>query len=525
MTKRTLSALAAVASTFTATGAFAQEATPPPAPDAGAPAVQAPPPEAQAPAATPAPAATAFPPPVPPPPPASDTGGPPPASTIVPTDSAWFTRAPLAVTIGEGEHKWQMTVYGFVEADVMNDSTRSYGDAIGASLVSRDEVYEGQNGRTQFSIRNSRLGFALQSPTVGGIRPSAVVEGDFFGNQPAKPPTQSEQSYFDSPTFRIRHAYLKLQDDYVDVIAGQTYYLFGWQSYFFPASLEFLPLPNEAFGRTTQVRLSHTFSSDPVNVDIAVAALRPVQRDSEIPDFNGGLRLQVNHWKGISTPGNGGTSAFPAAIGVSGAVRSFKVDAFQMPPTQSSNSATGWGISIDALIPIIAASDANDRGNRLTLTGSFVVGSGISDLVNANGGANFPTLPNPAMISPPPSYTPDIDPGIVTFDTSGVLHTIDWQTFMVGIQYYLPPTGRVILSANYTQAYSQNMGALYPQGGAEIMLFSRVAKLLRYADANVFWDVTPAVRVGASFQYTSSEYVDGSTPRNLRWMGQALYFF
>ena len=92
----------------------------------------------------------------------------------------------------------------------------------------------------------------------------------------------------------------------------------------------------------------------------------------------------------------------------------------------------------------------------------------IVDLVGTGGGAQFPTLPNPALSNPPPLYTPDIDNGIVTFDNSGVLHTIDWQTFMVGLQYYLPPTGRVIVSANYTQAYSQNMGALYPQGGAAL---------------------------------------------------------
>jgi hypothetical protein len=129
------------------------------------------------------------------------------------------------------------------------------------------------------------------------------------------------------------------------------------------------------------------------------------------------------------------------------------------------------------------------------------------------------------MISPPPTYTPDIDNGIVSFDNAGVLHTIDWTSVVAGLQYYLPPTGRVILSANYTQSMSRNITDLFPHGGAEIMLFSRVAKTSRYADFNVLYDVTPAVRVGASFQYTASEYVDGATPRNLRWMGQAVYFF
>jgi hypothetical protein len=499
------------------------------------------PPEAHSPAESPAnvgPSSPPIPPPGPTPPGSPPAvGGSPLASADAalaplpageretPSSSSWLSRSPLGVFLGEGAHRWALTIYGFVEADVINDSTRSYIDSIGSAIVARDELYEGQNGRTQFSIRNTRIGFAMQSPEVAGVRPSAIVEADFFGNQPSRPPTGAESSYFDSPGLRLRQAYLRLESEAVDLWAGQTYYLFGWQNYFFPCSVEFLGLPNQAFGRTTQVRLGHTFQSGAVDVDVDVAALRPAQRDSEIPDGNAGLRLSVKHWKGISTPGNGGTSAFPLAIGVSGTVRSFKVDAFAPPPTQSSNHATGWGVSIDALVPVIPARDADDRGNRLTLTGSFVIGSGIADLITAGGGASFPTLRNPGMANPPPAYTPDIDDGLVTFDNSGVLHTIDWQSFMVGLQYYLPPTGRVIFAANYTEAVSNNMASLFPKGGSEIFLLTRVARRSRYADANVFVDVTPAVRVGASFQYTSTEYVDRASPRNLRWMGQAIYFF
>lgn len=435
---------------------------------------------------------------------------------------SWFTRPPLSISVGHGAGTWRMTIYGFVEMDAINDSTRSYVDSIGSSLVARNETYEGKVGRTQFSIRNTRLGFALESPTIGGIRPSAILEGDFFGNQPS---STSEQAFFDSPGFRIRHAYLKLASDIVDVWAGQTYDLFGWQNYFFPASLEFLGLPNELFDRRAQVRVGHTFETDAVNVDVALAALRPAQRDSEVPDGNAGIRFSANKWKGITTPGNGGTTALPLSVGVSGVMRQFKVNAFTQPPPQSSNTATGWGLSIDALVPVIPAKNPDDRGNRLTLTGSFVLGTGIADLIDSGGGAQFPVLPNPALANPPPVYSADIDNGLVTFDNSGVLHTIDWQTFMAGIQYYVPPIGRVILSANFTESYSKNMANLYPQGGAEIGLLSKVAKLSRYADANVFWDVTPAVRVGASFQYTTTEYVDGETPRNLRYMAQGLYFF
>jgi hypothetical protein len=206
-------------------------------------------------------------------------------------------------------------------------------------------------------------------------------------------------------------------------------------------------------------------------------------------------------------------------------VRQFKANAFTPPPVQNSNSAMGWGLSVDLLIPVIPAASAEDRGNRLTLVGSFVSGTGIADLITAGGGAKFPTLPNPAQANPPPLYDADIDNGLISFDSSGVLHTIDWWAFRGGLQYYLPPSGRLLFSANYTQAHSGNLGKLFPRGGAEIELLVNIANTSRYADVNLFWDATPAVRIGLSGQYTQVEYLDGAKPHNIRGMAQTVYQF
>lgn len=447
-----------------------------------------------------------------------------------PTASSWFDRPPLAVTIGEGTKKWALAFYGFVEADYIADSTRSYDDAMGGSLVARSDTYEGTVGRTQFTVRNTRLGLKFESPEIGGVKPSAVIEGDFFGQnngegQSGGGPT-SEHNAFTSPTFRVRQAYLSLQSAFVDVLAGQTYDVFGWQNYFFPCTVAFLGVPNQVFSRNTQFRLSRTFGAGaPVSVDVAVSAVRPAQRDSSIPDANAGIRLSVPSWKGIATPGSSGTLALPLSIGISAVARRFRVNAFTPPPTQASNSTNGWGLSIDALIPVIPGNDAYDRGNRLTIIGSFVTGTGIADLITAGGGARFPTLPNPAQANPPPEYSANIDDGLVSFDTQGVLHAIDWRALKVGLQYYLPPSGRVIFSANYTYAHSKNLSKLFPKGGAEIELLGRVADTSQYGDVNLFFDATPAVRFGVSGQYTKVTYLDGEQPHNLRGMALALYAF
>ncbi|HXT98635.1 MAG TPA: hypothetical protein VN853_20215 [Polyangia bacterium] len=517
----------ALAFAASARPARAQEPAPP-APPAESP---APTPPAESPA--PVPPTADVPPPVMPTVPAPAI----PAPGANPATGSWFDRPPLTLSIGEGKQKWSVTFYGFVEADYIFDTTRSYNDYIGPALVQHSYVYEGTAGRTQFSMRNTRLGFAFQAPQIGSLRPSALLEGDFFGNQTA-PPTGSENAYYDSPLFRIRHAYLKLEGGLVDVLAGQTYDVFGWQNYFFPCSVEFLGLPNMLFSRNAQLRLSRTFGGDgPVSVDIAVSAERPVQRDSEIPDLEGGLRISFNGWKGITTPGNVRTVAAPLSIGVSGIVRQFKVDAFAPPPTQRSNSIQGWGLSVDGLVPVIPASDGNDRRNRLTLTGSFVIGDGIADLLTTGGGAKFPTLPNPAQASPPPAYASDIDNGLVTFDVqTAILHTINWWAYKAGLQYYLPVfDGRLLFAANFTYAHSPNMRQLFPQGGAQIELLGTVADTSLYADGNLFFDVTPSIRIGVSGQYTEVKYLANpqlppelggpDNPHNIRGMGQAVYVF
>ncbi|HEX7507019.1 MAG TPA: hypothetical protein VF550_09620 [Polyangia bacterium] len=468
------------------------------------------------------------------PPPAVTTAAPlaatpsPPPPVLAPAETAptsWFARPPLALIVGEGSRQFKLTLYGFVEADYIYDTTRSYDDAMGSSLVARKDTYDGNHNRSQFSMRNSRLGFAFESPMVGGVQPTAVLEADFFGHQDT-PPTTSENTYFDSPTYRVRHAYVKLATPYVDVLLGQTYDLFGWQNFSYPCSLEFLGLPNQLFSRNPQLRISHGFAADgEVGVDVAFSAGRPAQRDSQIPDGSAGLRFTFNRWKGIATPGNVGTTSVPASIGVSGIVRQFKVNAFAPPPTHDSNSATGWGMAVDALVPVIPAASAGDRSNRLTLTGSFVRGTGIADLITSGGGAKFPKLPNSQQTTPAPLYDPNIDSSLVTFDADGVVHTLNWTAFRVGLQYYLPPSGRILFSANFTQSHSDNMAKLYLRGAADVELLGLIADTSRYLDANLFWDATPALRLGISGQYTEVKYLDGSKPHNIRGMAQTVYVF
>jgi len=448
---------------------------------------------------------------------------------LTPTSvNPWFVRPPFVLKAG-ADSDWKLTFYGFAEVDAMRDSTRSFNDGLNNNVIAHILTQAGRNPRLQATIRNSRLGFKAEAPAFYGIRSSGLLEFDLFGNQPninsgggspmlaSGPGATTEAAYFNNAAFRVRHAYVKLEDDIVDVLVGQTYYLLGWQNYFFGASCGFLGLPNQLFNRTAQLRLSHNFASDPVNFEIAAGAFRPVQRDSATPDAQGGARLAINHWKGISTPGSGGTDARAASIGVSGLVRSFKVDPYAPLPAPPI-PLIGWALAANLLLPIIPAKDGTDRGNALTLTGEFVTGTGDADqYTGMTAGATMPNVyplapgtpvdfagvatPQDANGAQPIVGRPfqsDVDPGLVAFDSNGVLHTINWQTFVVGIQYYLPPRGRVFISGNYSQGKSNNIASLYhPISPRQPWINALgVFQTSRYLDGNIFFDITPAARMG-----------------------------
>ena len=230
----------------------------------------------------------------------------------------------------------------------------------------------------------------------------------------------------------------------------------------------------------------------------------------------GGLRLLVNNYKGVHTANSTGTSIDPAGLAVTGIYRTLNVNGFPGSGI-AANKKHAQGMSIDAMIPIIPVS-GTDKGNGLTLTGSFVFGSGIGDLYTGlTGGATNPPVPNPMMITPAPTYTPNIDGGIVVYDAGASLHTIDWLSYMAGLQYYIP-CGCAWLSANYAHLQSKNLKDLFP-GSAGV--FDK----LDWVDGNVFWDVNAAVRVGFEVSWAQQKYLDGAKAHDWREQLGLFYIF
>jgi hypothetical protein len=444
------------------------------------------------------------------------------------------SRASTAPTLTIGGFK--TILYGFAEGDVIHDTTQSFTELAGHGAIAHGGSNVGDNGRTMFAVRNSRIGFKLNAPEVNGIRASAQMEMDFFGNQPANPPatgpaapagalsaTFSEASFFNNPTFRVRHMLLKVESDYINVWIGQTWELVGWQSQFQPNTVAIQGVPGEIYSRTAQIRLDHSFHIGPTTLELAVAALRPPQMNAEVPDFQGGLKLTIDSWTGVQTVGQPGTSIQPAGIAISGGTRQFKLA--QSLTVDDYLKTSGNVGAIDVMLPVIPAKER--QAFALTIVGEAATGTGDAEVYTGlKGGAGIGV---PAACTGCTSTTyntanlNDADTGLVGWTngnmgtTAGSLATVDWKSMIISAQLYLPPSGKLWVSGSYSNILSDNVQAF---GSFKGTWWHET-----WWDLNVFADITPAARLGLEYSHFSQSFGDGSQANNDRVQFSGWFIF
>jgi hypothetical protein len=440
----------------------------------------------------------------------------PPKLPPLPTPIAPAPRGPAPLS--SGEPGWQMGFYGWLELDALWDSTQSFNETILDQNIARPNTYAGDNPRFQGTVKDSRLGFKVAAPDYGSIKASSQFEADFFGLQAT--PTQDQQYTYS--TIRLRHYFAKLETPVLDLLVGQTFDLYGWGGQgFFPSTPAFLGVMGELFHRNVQLRLSKTVGGEAASLEIAVAGVRPATRDSGVPDVQAGLKLSLKGIQGASAQGPRPAKPAPLAIAVSAVGRRLYVTDFQAIAADA-QKAWGWGAAVDAFIPIIPVS-GGDLSNALSVTGEYSRGTGVADLyLTLNGGVLFPALPNPKNLLPAPAYTPNIDQGIVTFDADGILHTINWQGWMVNAHYNFPINkGKTLsLAGTYSEIRSSNNLALTPLQGQAFVWDKG-----RYFDGTLWWSITPAFQVCGSFQTETQTYGDLTVARNNRAQLGFWFFF
>jgi hypothetical protein len=421
--------------------------------------------------------------------------------------------------------KWATTIYGFAEADAILDSTRSFADAAGSAPVSRAGSVAGENWRYQMGIRNSRIGVRLKAPeTSGGVRATAQFEWDWLGMPAVVGATTaaysiggvSEGTFMSNPIVRIRHLNVKVETPIVDFLFGQYWAPFGWQPLYNPNTVEIQGVPGELFFRTPQFKISKTVKAHPITFEIQVAATRPVQRDTGIPDGVGGIRLALDSWTGVQTIGAGGTQISPLSLAASGLVRRVEVNTFSAAPKTTTERVVS-ALAIDGFIPVLPGTK-DQKGNSLSLNGEFATGYGFADqYTGLTGGVAFFPYPAPPMGGT--QAIPNIDNGIVAYSNDGVLHGIQWTTYNMGAQYYLPGLdGKLFLSGNYSHIESANIGHYGTTAAA-------LTKAEDWFDVNMFADPVPAVRLGLEYANFNTMTADGIHSINHRVQFSGFFIF
>jgi hypothetical protein len=412
--------------------------------------------------------------------------------------------------------KWATTLYGYVEGDAISDSTRSFTDSAGNAQVARAGTPNGDNYRFTMATRDSRIGLRMLAPEMASVRTSAMLEMDFLGTQlpvgSAQPYQGTEAAYFTNPTFRVRHMNFKLETPVVDVLFGQYWQLFGWEGGFRPNTVQIQGVPGELNSRTPELLISKAFRGKLATFEVAVAATRPAQRDSGVPDGEGGVRLAVDTWTGIQTTGATGTRLVPLSVALTGLVRRVEVDAFSASPKTTVERVMN-ALAIDGFLPVVPVT-MHKKDNSLSINGEFATGYGFADLYTGlTGGISFPALPTAGQ-----TYTPDIDNGIVTFDSRGGLHGIQWTSYLVGAQYFLPGVdGRLWISGNYSHIESAN-SHFYGDP-------TKTTAAEDWFDVNLFVDPMDALRFGLEYSNFNTMYVDGVHAINHRVQLSGFFIF
>ena len=421
---------------------------------------------------------------------------------------------------------WKISMGGFVELDAIVDSTRSFTEVEGNSAVSRDAV-SGQTGRTQMSIRNTRLAFSVEPPTYEEWKTKGYFEFDLLGFDPTPgTPTgapNSEAGFFNNPTFRVRHTYLSAERDGWQIMGGQYWNLLGWQPYYFMPTVQVAPITGMLYGRTGQVRVTKTVTMDNNNtLQAALGVMRPPQRDASLPGFEGGVRMAFgNRTAGFAGGSTAPQKTQPLSFGLSGALREFVIPQSPLAPTGDVTHLPGYAAVADALIPVIASADGKDPANTLVFGGEFTTGKGYGDqFAGFTGGLASPL--NSSTTAPEKNV--NLDSGIGGFDGSGNFQLVDIRTFNAYFQYHLPGTCRSWFSGGYGRLYSDNINTLVGVTGKTSAGNFPYDKVQVYF-ANWSHDVTKQIRLGVEYAFSRTEYGDTYIAHNSRYQLSAFFIF
>jgi len=279
-----------------------------------------------------------------------------------------------ALKAQEDESKFGIKFSGFVKNDFFWDSRQTIAAREGHFLlwptpVDLDEQGIDINKQANFNFLaiQSRLIGKITGPDALGAKTSGLIEGDFFA-----------QANNNVNLFRLRHAYVKLNWQHLEVLAGQY-----WNPLFvtacFPGTISFnTGTPLQSFARNPQLRL--TYQLGRVSLMAAALAQRDYAtvgplgassvylRNSAVPDMHFQIHFGTSNETGLNI--------------LTGAGLAYK----NIVPRLSSNPAPGFTYAVDEQVGGLTAIGFA-KLSTVPITAKLQVryGENISDLLGISG--------------------------------------------------------------------------------------------------------------------------------------------
>jgi hypothetical protein len=285
--------------------------------------------------------------------------------TILLAALAAATLLPAPVLPQEAVAKPSFEVYGFAQADLIQDFKRVRPDWNATLRPSRIPTADGQygsDGETVFSVRQSRLGLKASLPVAGNLLKTRL-EFDFFGSSGSDRPDAGGQN-----GVRLRHAY----GEWGPVLAGLTHSLF-MDADLWPNIIDYWGPAGMSFYRNVQVRYTRVMGAHTValalerpatDLDPGLVTAAPgygnVTAVSKAPDLTGQYRL-AGGW---------------GYLQVAGILRYLGYDSPGAPGGDPKDNAVGYGLDVSTVVK---------GGSMATLRLSVLGGKGISYYLNDGG--------------------------------------------------------------------------------------------------------------------------------------------
>jgi len=181
------------------------------------------------------------------------------------------------------EPKYGINFSGFVKSDFFYDSRETYSIREGHFLLYPkeklpDKDYKDINAVSSFNFLSiqSRLTGKITAPDAFGAKVTGILEADFFGNEAT--------SFVDVNGFRLRHAYVKMDWDKTELLAGQFWHPFFITGCFSGVISFNTGAPMQPFSRNPQFKILHKTGK------VSMSAILSAQRDFTSPLGSASIR-------------------------------------------------------------------------------------------------------------------------------------------------------------------------------------------------------------------------------------------